>query len=186
MYEVVSSRERFRGEIFRVVTDQIRLPDGELAGRDVVHKFNAVGVAAIDDQQRVVLIRQYRHAVGRYLWELPAGLTDVDGEELEATALRELEEETDLRAGRIDHLFDLYLSPGFTSETIRMFIARDLSDVPEYERHQRTAEEADMIVKRVPLAEAVDMILKGEITNASTVAAILALPHTLSAFLYSD
>ncbi len=184
MYDVVSSKVRFRGKIFRVVTDQIRLPGGEIAGRDVVHKFNAVGVVAIDDLSRVVLVRQYRHAVGQYLWEVPAGLTDVDGEELEATARRELEEEADLRAGRFEHLFDLHLSPGFTSETIRVFVARDLSDVPEHERHHRTAEEADMIVKRVPLAEVVDMIFKGEITNASTVAAILAVAaHPVSGSL---
>lgn len=181
MYDVVSSKVRFRGGIFRVVTDQVRLPDGEVVSRDVVHKFNAVGVVALDDQRRVVLVRQYRHAVGQYLWELPAGLTDVDGEDLEATARRELEEETDLRPGRVEHLFDLHLSPGFTSETIRLFIATDLSDVPDHERHARTAEEADMIVKRVPLAEAADMIFKGEITNASTVAAILAvITHPVS------
>jgi 8-oxo-dGDP phosphatase len=181
LYEVVSSKVRFRGGIFRVVTDQVRLPDGEVVSRDVVHKFNAVGVVAVDDLRRVVLIRQYRHAVGQYLWELPAGLTDVDGEELAATALRELAEETDLQAGQIEHLIDLHLSPGFTSESIRLFLAQDLGEVPEHERHARTAEEADMTVRRVPIAEAVDMIFNGEITNASTVAGILAVAsHSVS------
>jgi ADP-ribose pyrophosphatase len=181
LYEVISSKVRFRGPIFRVVTDQVRMPGGGIVGRDVVHKFNAVGVVAIDDLRRVVLIRQYRHAIGQYLWELPAGLTDVDGEDLAATAQRELAEETDLRAGRIEHLMDLHLSPGFTSESIRIFIAQDLGDVPESERHEREAEEADMTVRRVPIAEAVDMIFKGEITNASTVAALLAVAsHSVS------
>jgi 8-oxo-dGTP pyrophosphatase MutT (NUDIX family) len=180
LYDVVSSKVRFRGKIFRVVTDQVKLPDGEVVSRDVVHKFNAVGVVALDDQRRVVLIRQYRHAIGQYLWELPAGLTDVDGEDLTATALRELEEETDLRAGRIEHLLDLHLSPGFTSESIRLFVAEELGDVPEHERYRRTGEEAEITVRRVPLAEAVDMIFKGEITNANTVAGLLAAAHTVS------
>ncbi len=158
----------------RVVTDRVTMPDGTVVDRDVVHKFHAVGVVALDDQERVALVRQYRHAVGAYLWELPAGLVDVDGEDGAQTALRELVEETDFTAARVEHLLDLHLSPGFTSERISLFLARDLAEVAEDERHERKGEEADMQVRWVPLAEAVQMVRKGEITNAASVAGLLA------------
>lgn len=174
MYEVVNSEEQYRGRIFKVVTDHVTMPDGSVALRDVVHKHGAVGVVALDDHNRVVLVRQYRHPVGGYLWEVPAGLVDVEGEDLTQTALRELAEEADLVAGRIEHLLDLYLSPGFTSETIRLFLARELTPVPDGDRHEREAEEADIEVRLVPLDEAVQMVMKGEIANAASVAALLA------------
>ena len=173
-YEVVESEERFRGPIFRVVTDRVTMPDGKVVDRDVVTKKSAVGVVALFDDGRVVLIRQYRHAVKQYLWELPAGLIDVDGEELPDVARRELMEETDLRAGHVEHLVDLYLSPGFTDEKITLYLATGLSEVPDGDRHVREAEEADMQVRVLPLPEAIDMIMKGEITNAASVAGLLA------------
>lgn len=174
MYEVVSSVEQYHGRIFHVVTDQVRMPDGNVAPRDVVTKLSAVGVVALDDEGRVVLVRQYRHPVREYLWELPAGLIDVDGEELTDVARRELAEETDLVAGSIEPLLDLHLSPGFTNETIRIYLARDLTEVPDGDLHVRKDEEADMQIRRVPLREAVEMVFKGEITNAASVAGLLA------------
>jgi 8-oxo-dGDP phosphatase len=174
LYEVVSSEERYKGKIFRVITDRVTMPDSEVVPRDVVEKLGAVGVVALDEQGRVVLVRQYRHAVRQYLWELPAGLIDVDGEELPDLARRELMEEADLHAGRVEHLIDLYLSPGFTNERIRLFMAYDLTDVPEDGRHTREAEEAELEMRLVPLAEAVEMIMKGEITNAAAVSGLLA------------
>jgi ADP-ribose pyrophosphatase len=174
LYEVVGSTERFRGPILRVVTDRVTMPDGKVVDRDIVHKFNAVGVVALDDQGRVALVRQYRHAVGAYLWELPAGLVDVDGEDDAQAALRELVEETDCSAGSLEHLLDLHLSPGFTSERIRLFLARDITEVAPENRHVRAGEEADMQVRWLPLADAVQMVRKGEITNAASVAGLLA------------
>ncbi len=174
MYEVVESTEQYHGRIFNVVTDQVRMPDGQVHPRDVVTKLHAVGVVPLDDQGRVVLIRQYRHPVREYLWELPAGLADIEGEDPIETARRELAEETDLVAGSLEHLLELHLSPGFTNESIRLYLARDLTEVHDDHRHVRVAEEADMQVRRVPLAEAVAMAFKGEITNAASVAGILA------------
>jgi 8-oxo-dGDP phosphatase len=174
LYEVVESEERFRGHIFRVVTDRVTMPDGQVAGRDVVVKKGAVGVVALFDDGRVVLIRQYRHAVRQYLWELPAGLIDVDGEELSDTARRELMEEADLRAGQVEHLIDLYLSPGFTNEKITLFLATGLTEVVDRDRYAREAEESDMQVRVLPLAEAIEMVMKGEIINAASVAGLLA------------
>ena len=135
---------------------------------------NAVGVVALDDVGRVALIKQYRHPVGRKLWELPAGLRDVAGEDLALAAARELGEEADLRAARYDLLVDLHTSPGFSAETIRIFLARELSPVPEQERHERTDEEADIELAWIELDEAVAMVLRGEITNAAAVGGLLS------------
>ena len=179
MYEVVGSEERYRGRVFRVVTDRVTMPDGEVAGRDVVEKKGAVGVVALFDDGQVVLVRQYRHAVRHYLWELPAGLIDVDGEELPDVARRELMEEADLHAGHVEHLIDLHLSPGFTNEKITLFLATGLTEVADGDRFVRHAEEADMQVKILPLAEAIDMVMKGELTNASSVAGLLAVSRRL-------
>ncbi|WP_030487991.1 NUDIX domain-containing protein [Micromonospora chokoriensis] len=173
-YEVRSRQERYRGRIFDVVTEEVTMPGGGTGLRDLVRHVGAVAVVALDDAGQVVLIRQYRHPVGRHLWELPAGLMDVSGEELPVAALRELAEEADLTAGRVDVLVDLHSSPGFTNEIVRVFLARDLADVPADERHERHDEEADLQVVRIDLDEAVAMVLAGEITNASAVAGLLA------------
>ncbi|MET8204168.1 NUDIX hydrolase [Micromonospora taraxaci] len=173
-YEVRSRQERYRGRIFDVVTEEVTMPGGGTGVRDLVRHVGAVAVVALDDAGQVVLIRQYRHPVGRHLWELPAGLMDVSGEELPSAALRELAEEADLTAGRVDVLVDLHSSPGFTNEVVRVFLARDIADVPADERHERHDEEADLQVVRIDLDEAVAMVLAGEITNAFAVAGLLA------------
>jgi 8-oxo-dGDP phosphatase len=173
-YEVRSSSERFRGAVFRVVTDEVVMPGGRTAARDYVIHVGSVGVVALDEQDRVVLVRQYRHPVRRRLWELPAGLNDVAGEDPAAVAARELAEEADLVAGRLDPLVDLHTSPGYSNERIRLFLARDLREVPDDQRHERRDEEAEMMVRRVPLDEAVRMVFAGEITNAAAVAGVLA------------
>jgi 8-oxo-dGTP pyrophosphatase MutT (NUDIX family) len=173
-HETVSRIERYRGAIFTVYTDVVTMSAGGTAERDLVLNKGAVGVVAIDDVGRVVLIKQYRHPVGRPLWELPAGLRDVAGEDPVTAAARELAEETDLRAGRYDLLIDLHTSPGFSDETIRLFLARELSPVPDAERHTRTDEEADLEIAWFDLDEAVAMALRGEVTNAAAVGGLLA------------
>ncbi|GAA0505921.1 ADP-ribose pyrophosphatase [Paractinoplanes deccanensis] len=174
VHQTVSSTSRYRGPIFEVFSDEVTMSGGGTAKRDVVRNKGAVGVVALDEVDRVVLIKQYRHAVGRRLWELPAGLRDVDGEDLAATAARELAEEADVNAGRWDLLIDMFNSPGFSDETIRIFLARDLTEVPDAERYSRTDEEADLEVTRVDLDEAIAMIFRGEITNAAAVGGLLA------------
>ncbi|MGC4891179.1 NUDIX domain-containing protein [Micromonospora sp. DT227] len=173
-YEVIARRDVWSGRIFSVVSDDVTMPGGGTAARDYVRHVGAVAVVALDDAGQVVLIRQYRHPVGRHLWELPAGLMDVSGEDLAAAAARELAEEADLTAGRVDVLVDLHSSPGFSDEVVRVFLARDLADVPAAQRHDRREEEADLQVVRVDLDEAVRMVLAGEITNAACVAGLLA------------
>ncbi|RIV33215.1 NUDIX domain-containing protein [Micromonospora radicis] len=173
-YEVRSREVRYRGRIFEVVSEQVSMPGGGTAIRDLVRHVGAVAVVALDDAGQVVLIRQYRQPVGRRLWELPAGLTDVAGEDPAVTAARELAEEVDLTAGRYDVLVDLHSSPGFTNELVRVFLARDLAEVPVEQRHDRHDEEADLQIVRIDLDEAVGMVLAGEITNAACVAGLLA------------
>ena len=173
-HETLSRTERYAGPIFTVYTDEVTMSGGGTAERDVTENKGAVGVVALDDAGRVVLIRQYRHPVHRRLWELPAGLRDVAGEEPVVTAGRELAEETDLTARRFDLLVDLHTSPGFSNEMIRLFLARDLAPVPEADRHARTDEEADLEIAWFDLDEAVAMVLRGEITNAAAVGGLLA------------
>jgi ADP-ribose pyrophosphatase len=173
-HETVSRTERYPGPIFTVFTDEVTMSGGGTVRRDVVAAKGAVGVVALDDVDRVALIRQYRHAVGGRLWELPAGLRDVAGEELVRAAMRELAEEADLWAGRYDLLIDLHTSPGFTDESIRIFLARDLTPVPADERYGRTDEEADLEIAWFDLDEAVAMVFRGEITNAAAAGGLLA------------
>ncbi|WP_250009660.1 NUDIX hydrolase [Actinoplanes sp. M2I2] len=173
-HETRSRVAKYEGPIFSVFTDEVTMSNGRTAQRDVVQNKGAVGVVALDEVGRVVLIKQYRHAVGQRLWELPAGLRDVQGEGLEVAAARELAEEADLRAGRWHLLIDLYTSPGFADETIRIFLARELTPVREDERYERTDEEADLEIAWIDLDEAVAMISRGEITNAAAVGGLLA------------
>jgi ADP-ribose pyrophosphatase len=173
-YAVRARTERFKGSMFRVVTDEVEMPGGRVAERDYMIHVGAVGVVALDDAGRVVLVRQYRHPVGRYLWELPAGLIDVEGEELDRAAVRELEEEADFTAGRIDLLVDAHTSPGCSNEVIRLFLARDLRPVPHDRRHERRDEEADLAVRLVDLDEALGWALRGEITNAACLVGLFA------------
>ena len=173
-HETLSREERFSGPIFTVVTDRVTMSGGTPARRDTVLAKGAVGVVALDDVGRVALIKQYRHAVGTRLWELPAGLRDVAGEEPVLAAARELAEEADLVAARYDLLVDLHTSPGFTDESIRLFLARSLSPVPEADRFERHDEEADLEVAWLDLDEAIAMIFRGEITNAAAIGGLLA------------
>jgi 8-oxo-dGDP phosphatase len=174
-WPVVSTAELARGRLVAVRTDKVRTPDNEIAERDVVLHPGAVAVLALDDAQRVLLIRQYRHPVGRLLWEIPAGLRDVAGEPLWAAARRELVEEAGYRARDWRVLADYYSSPGFSTERLRVFLARDLEYVPEAERHfVPEAEEAYLISAWLPLDEAVHKVFVGDLHNGVAALGLLA------------
>jgi 8-oxo-dGDP phosphatase len=173
-YRVIARQEPFSGAIFHVVTDEVTMPGGATARRDYTRHVGSAGVVALDAQGRVVLVRQYRHPVREFIWELPAGLLDVAGEAPLRAAQRELAEEADLTAARWDALVELHLSPGVSDEVIHIYLARDLSAVPDARQHRRRNEESELVVRLVDLDEAVTMALCGEITNASTVAGLLA------------
>jgi ADP-ribose pyrophosphatase len=173
-HPVRARHERFAGPVFSVVTDEVRMPGGRYVSRDYVVHVGAVGAVAIDDQERVVLVQQYRHPVGQRLWELPAGLMDVEGEDLVAAAARELAEEADLSARRWDMLVDVHTTPGASTEVIRLFLARELSPLATELRFKRENEEAGLVTRMVPLDEAVAMALGGGITNAAALVGLLA------------
>ena len=174
-WPVVSSAELARGRLVTLRTDKVRTPDDELAERDVVLHPGAVAVLALDDVQQVLLIRQYRHPVGRLLWEIPAGLRDVAGEQPWATARRELLEEAGYRARDWRVLADYYTSPGFTTERLRVFLARDLEFVPEAERDfVPEAEEAQLLIAWLPLDEAVRKVFAGDLHNGVAALGVLA------------
>ncbi len=174
-WPVVSSAELVCGRLVSVRTDKVRMPDGELAERDVVIHPGAVAVLALDDAQQVLLIRQYRHPVGRLLWEIPAGLRDVAGEPPWTTARRELLEEAGYRARDWRVLADYYSSPGFSTERLRVFLARDLEFVPESERNfVPEGEETQLVPAWLPLDEAVRKVFAGDLHNGVAALAILA------------
>ncbi|SES76627.1 NUDIX domain-containing protein [Nonomuraea wenchangensis] len=174
-WDVVESKERFSGYVIRVVTDTVRMPRDEVADRDYVVHPGSVAVLALDDLDRVLMIRQYRHPTRRLMWELPAGIRDVAGESLVDGAARELAEEAGYRAATWHTLVDLRTSPGMSDERIRVFLARDLTKIPDEENgfvHRH--EEVDMPVEWVPLPDAVEKALMGMIHNSPAVAGILA------------
>jgi 8-oxo-dGTP pyrophosphatase MutT (NUDIX family) len=164
---------RFRGSIWEVVSEDVEFPTG-MVRRDVVLHPGAVVVIALDDRDRVLLIRQYRHPIGWYLFEPPAGLLDVAGEPAWDTARRELAEEAGFEAARWSLLLDTYLSPGGTSEAIRIYLARDLAPLPEGRQHTGEAEEAHLPRAWVDLDEAKDLVLSGAVGSPSANLGILA------------
>ncbi|MFI0445317.1 NUDIX domain-containing protein [Actinomadura sp. 6N118] len=178
-WEVTGTSEEFDGHVFKVRRDSVRMPSGagtEIVQRDLIEHLGSVGILALDDRDRVLLVRQYRHPVGHLLWEAPAGLRDKDGEPLQQLAERELLEEAGYRAGRWDTLVDVFPSSGMSDERTRIFLARELTEVPADEiDFERVHEEADMPVVWVPLAEAVRKVLAGEIHNMIAATGILAV-----------
>ncbi len=171
VFETTSSEILHTGKIFALRIDQVRMPGGNVVTREIVENFGAVGIVAIDDDGRIPLVCQYRHPFGRRLWELPAGLLDVDDEAPHLAAARELHEEVGLRAETWQVLADLDSAPGFSDESVRIFLATGLTEVERPEAHD---EEADMTLGWYPIAEAVQRIFSGEIVNSLAVGGILA------------
>lgn len=171
--EVVHREVLHRGMVWDLVRDTVDFADGVRFDREYVWHTGAVAVLAVDEQDRVLLIRQYRHPVGHSLWEIPAGLLDMDGELPHIAAARELAEETGYEPGRMRTLVDLRPSPGGNDEVIRVYLATGVREsAGDFER---TDEEAELVSRWVPLAEAVQAVLEGRITNGTTVSALLAL-----------
>ena len=179
VFETASSETLHTGKIFALRRDQVLMPGGNVVTREVVEHFGAVAVVAMDDDGNIPMVYQYRHAFGRRLWELPAGLLDVDGEAAHLTAARELKEEAGLQASTWRVLVDLDSTPGFSDESVRVYLATGLSEVARPEAHH---EEADMTLQWYPLAEAARKVLSGEIVNAIAVAGILAASAVTTGF----
>lgn len=169
--KLLSSETRFAGRVFEVRVDTVREGDAEYRRDIVVHKGSAVIVPVFDDGT-VALVRQYRHATGSYQLELPAGGIE-PGETFEQAAVRELEEEIGFSAGKIEKLTEFYVSPGFLTEKMHLFLATGLT-----ERSQNLDEDEIVEIVLIPLAEAVSLIQSGEIEDAKTmIGLILAFDH---------
>lgn len=169
--EVIDSQLLVRGRVWDVRRDRFEFGGAELV-RDYVDHTGAVAVLALDEQDRVLLIQQYRHPIAHRDWEIPAGLMDEPGESGLSAAKRELAEEADLEASSWGLLLDLFLSPGGTSEAMRIFLARGLREI-EHD-YVRSEEEAELVPHWTPLDEAARAVLAGRVKNAVTAGAVLA------------
>jgi len=176
---VLAREEIFAGRVWDVVAEDVDLGHSTVRREFVAHP-GAVAVIALDPQDRVLLLKQYRHPVRGFLWEPPAGLLDVVGEDPLEAARRELVEEADLFAGEWEHLVTFRSSPGGSSEEIIVYLARELVEVPVAERHERTEEEADLEPVWLPLDEAVTGVLEGRLHSPTAVVGILAAAQRLA------
>ncbi|MBM7442064.1 NUDIX hydrolase [Streptomyces sp. HB132] len=178
-WQVTATVTPFTGNKTSVRTDDVVMPDGSVHGRDYQVHPGSVAVLALDSDGRVLVLRQYRHPVRHKLWEIPAGLLDIPGENPLHAAQRELYEEAHVKAEDWRVLTDVYTSPGGCDEAVRVFLARDLSEA-EGERFAVAEEEADMEQARVPLEELVRGVLAGDLHNNCLVVGVLSLTAVLA------
>lgn len=164
----LSREDIFQGHIFSVHVDRALLPDGTQATREVVEHNGGVAVLALDDDNNVLTVTQYRYVFGKTLLELPAGKLDHPGEDPAAAGLRELKEETGAVPGRYESLGRILPSPGCYTEVLHLFLARDLNM-----GEQHLDPDEFLNVERVPFDEMVRRCLSGEIEDAKTVVAVL-------------
>ncbi|MBU0687430.1 MAG: NUDIX hydrolase [Candidatus Margulisbacteria bacterium] len=165
--ETLKSTKLHNGRIISLREDEVKLPNGKVAKREIVEHPGAVIIAAVTDKKEIVLIRQYRKPVEAVIYEIPAGLVD-EGESLKDAALRELKEETGYVAGKINQVLSAYTSPGYSTEVIHYFIAKDLKLTGQ-------ALDADEVVKVeiVTFDRAIKMIKDGTIKDNKTIIGIM-------------
>jgi len=172
---LIASKTVFEGRLISVSVDEVELADGRRTRREVVHHPGAAAVVPVLPDGRVVMIRQYRHATGSVLYELPAGLCE-PGEAPVECARRELGEEVGYQAEEMELLFSVYLSPGYSSELIHVFLAGGLRPV------EAEADADEQVVPvALPLDAVVAMIARGEVQNAAAVCGVLAAAQRASA-----
>lgn len=174
-FETVLASERiYEGRLINLRVDQIRTAAGVESVREIVEHPGAIALVALDDAGRVLLVKQYRHAVRAVTLEIPAGILE-PGEEPAAAAQRELREETGYRAERLDHLGGIHTAPGFSTEYIHFFLATRL--VPD-----RLAMDDDEVIDllRLPLADTIDLIRVGQIDDGKTVSGLLLAQAALN------
>lgn len=163
----VSGKTIFNGKIVRLDVDQARLPDGSIATREVVYHPGGVAILALDEQNNVSLVRQFRYPFGKLLLELPAGKLDA-GEDHRPAAIRELSEETGLEAGELTYLGCLLASPGFCTERLHMYLARDLR-----KKESHPDEDEFLNVITMPFQQLLEQVMDGTVEDAKTVATVL-------------
>ncbi|MFD7503374.1 NUDIX domain-containing protein [Streptomyces sp. NPDC059850] len=178
-WRTVATATPFTGNKTSVRTDEVVMPDGSTVTRDYQVHPGSVAVLALDDAGRVIVLRQYRHPVRHRLWEIPAGLLDIPGENPLHAAQRELYEEAHVKAEDWRVLVDVYTTPGGCDEAVRVFLAREIS-AADGERYEVSEEEADMELARVPLDELVRLVLAGALHNNCLAVGVLALHAALT------
>ena len=178
-WPVLSSRVLAEGGISAYHEDLVRMVDGTEARRQYTTHHGAVGVIALDDEGRMLTLRQYRHPVRRLLWELPAGLLDKPGEHPLEAAKRELYEEAHLQAAEWRVLVDYFNSSGTSDEATRIFVARGVS-AADGEQYAREGEEAGIVAQWMPLDEMVERVLDGRVGTSSMVASVCSLKVALT------
>jgi ADP-ribose pyrophosphatase len=176
-FRVVETTTLCDAGFLRLSRTRIAAPDGEEHDRHVVHHPGAVVVVPVDGDD-ALLVRQYRVATGGVILEVPAGKRDVPGEAPEVTAARELGEEIGRRAGRLELLCEFFNTPGFCDEYTYLYLATELAEVP---RQAVSAEEAHLVIERVPLAAVDDLIARREIVDAKTIIGLLLARTRLAA-----
>ncbi|WP_424643844.1 NUDIX domain-containing protein [Embleya sp. AB8] len=178
-WPVAESETPFKGRVWSMRSDLVEMPDGSSARRDYLDHPGSVGVVALDEAGRLLVLRQYRHPVRHKLWEVPAGLLDVPGENPLHAARRELFEEAHYEAETWNVLVDIYTTPGSSDEAIRVFLARGLAESTA-ERFAVEHEEVGMELAWLPLDEAIGSILAGRLHNPILVSGALALSAALA------
>lgn len=167
-YEVIKSKEIYEGKIFKIVQDEISLPNGNTATRDVLIHKGACAILPIDQDGKLILVRQHRHPVNEFVLEMPAGKLDSIDEKPEECAIRELEEEIGYKSNNFSFMFKTFIAVGYSSEVIHVYLARDL-----VETKQNLDEDEFLEIERYTLEEALDMIYNGIIVDSKTIAAVL-------------
>lgn len=178
-FRCVGEHEVFEGHVFRVARLEITDPDGEGFEREVVRHPGAVAVVAVDDEGNATVVRQLRAPLGAAVLEVPAGTCDVEGEELEETARRELGEEAGLTARRWERLGAFYNSPGYSDQLTTLFLATGLEDRPD-QAERAGAEERWMSVERVALRDVERLVASGEVRDGTTIIGLLLARSALA------
>lgn len=167
-YDVLKTDVVFNGKIIKVKCDEISLPDGNTAFREVVLRGDATAIVPIDEDNNVILVKQYRHPAKDIVFEIPAGMME-EGEDPEICAIRELEEETSFKAEKLEHMISIYPSIGICTEKIHIFLAKNLK------KGQFNFDDDEFIeVVKMPIDKAIDMIYSGNIIDSKTVCGLLA------------
>jgi ADP-ribose pyrophosphatase len=170
---IVSTQEIYHGRVVHLVIYDVTLPDGSRSKREVVNHPGAVAIVALDDKQKVLMVRQFRLPARKVLWEIPAGTRNED-EAPEACANRELQEETGYKPGKLEYLGGFFVAPGYTSEYIHLFLATQLT-----ESRLKADDDEFLEIERLPFAEALAMIERGDIVDGKTISGLLRVARRL-------
>ena len=166
-FELIRSETLLQGRAFKIRRDYLKTPNGRETRLEIIEHGGSVVLIPIDDDGNLLFVRQYRHAVGQDLLELPAGTRD-NGEPFEECAAREIREETGMQAGKLQKVGEFYLAPGYSSEFMVVFLATELKDNP------LDADDDEFLqVEKIPLKQAIQMAERGDIPDAKSLAALL-------------